>query len=407
MPDLKKTSTPYLRYAVLAVLLAAAGSGIWWITHKPSAAANEAGPSRKGGAQSVGVSVVQRQDAPLQLTALGTVAATATVTLRSRVDGQLEKIYFSEGQMVKQGQLLAELDPRPYQALVLQAEGQLLRDQALLKNAQIDLQRYRLLLSQNSIAQQQLDTQEALERQYQGTVKIDQGTLDNARLQLSYSRISAPLAGRIGLRQVDLGNIVHASDTNGLLVITQTDPINVVFAVPENNLTQVLQAAAVGKTPLKVEAWDRDNRNKISDGVLLAIDNQLNATTGTVNIKAKFANANQTLFPNQFVNIHLQLGVRKDVLTVATAALQLGKVGNYVYLVNADETVTIRKLKLGAVSGDNTIVEEGLEAGQKVVIDGLDKLRDGAKIKLIERSAKPAAGAARRAAASTSASAPQ
>src|SRR5450830_1932783 len=384
MSDSNNKFSRNVRYVVAAVVVAGVASGIWWITHKQSAAVG-GWQGKNGMATAVGVAPVLRQDAPMQIGALGTVNSTYTVTVHSRVDGQLDKVHFNEGELVKQGQLLAELDPRPYQATLTQAEGQLLRDQALLKNAQLDLQRYRQLLAQNSIAKQQVDTQEALEQQYQGTVKNDQGIVDNAKLQLSYSRITAPVSGRVGLRQVDPGNIVHAS---GVVVITQIDPINVVFSVPETSLTNVLTASRDAKGQLKVEVWDRDNQHKVADGMLLAIDNQLNTATGTVNLKAKFSNEKQTLFPNQFVNVHLQLGVRANVIVVPTAAIQLGKGGSYVYTVNEDSSVSISKIVLGPVSGDNTVVESGLQPGQRVVIDGLDKLRDGAKVKLVDRNAK-------------------
>lgn len=366
--------------------------GWWW--HQHSKSAKDAAANAKGGApMAVGVTAARTLDAPLQLNALGTVNSTYTVTVRSRVDGQLDKVHFEEGQLVKQGQLLAELDPRPYLAALTQAQGQLLRDQALLQNAQLDLARYRQLLGQNSISKQQVDTQDALVKQYQGTVKLDQGSVDNAKLQLDYSRVTAPVAGRVGLRQVDPGNIVHASDANGVVVITQTQPINVVFAIPEVSLSQVLQAAADNKQ-LKVEAWDRDNKHKLADGVLLAMDNQLNTSTGTINIKAKFANEKQALFPNQFVNVNLQLGVRKNAIVVPTAAVQLGKAGSYVYTVGSDSTVSISKVAVGPASGDVTIIESGLRAGQQVVIDGVDKLRNGAKVKVIDRAAQSQEAAA-------------
>ena len=393
MSDSQNTFSRGVRFAVTTLVIAGVVSGIWWITHKQSSA-GAAWQGKNGMVAAVGVAPVVSQNAPLQIAALGTVNSTYTVTVHSRVDGQLDKVYFTEGEFVKQGQLLAELDPRPYQASLIQAEGQLLRDQALLKNAQLDLQRYRQLLAQNSIAKQQVDTQEALEQQYQGTVKNDEGVVDNAKLQLTYSRITAPVAGRVGLRQVDPGNIVHASDTNGVVVITQIDPINVVFSIPETNLTTVLNASQEAKGQLKVEVWDRDDKHKIADGMLLAIDNQLNTATGTVSIKAKFANEKQMLFPNQFVNVHLQLGARMNAITVPTAAIQLGKVGSYVYTVNEDATVSITKIVPGPVSGDNTVVESGLIPGQKVVIDGLDKLRDGAKVKVVDRNAKPDASSA-------------
>lgn len=377
-----------LAIAVIAVL----GGGWWW--HQHSQNAMEAAARNKGAAPvAVGVTEVRTMDAPLRLNALGTVNSTYTVTVRSRVDGQLDKVHFSEGQMVKQGQLLAELDSRPYQATLTQAEGQLQRDQALLANARIDLARYQQLSGQNSISKQQVDTQQALVHQYEGTVKVDQGAVAAAKLNVDYARITAPVSGRVGLRQVDPGNIVHASDANGLVTITQTQPINVVFAIPEVSLASVLQAARDNKT-LKVEAWDRDNKHKLADGTLLALDNQLNTGTGTINIKAKFANEQQELFPNQFVNVNLELGVRKNAIVVPTVAVQLGKVGNYVYTVGDDSTVSLAKVKTGPASGNNTIIEDGLKPGQRVVIDGVDKLRDGAQVKVVDRAAQAREAAA-------------
>ncbi|MBS1186851.1 MAG: mdtA [Burkholderiaceae bacterium] len=388
MLELNPQKRRILIIAVSLLILLFIAAGLYWFIFKY-------GKGQQNGVRTVAVSVatVQKEDAPLQINALGTVNSTYTATVRSRVDGQLMKIHFKEGQLVKEGQLLAELDPRPYQAALTQAEGQLVRDTALLQNARLDLTRYELLLSQKSIAKQQVDTQAALVRQYQGTVKLDKGAVDNARLQLAYSRITAPISGRVGLRQVDLGNIVHSTDTNGIVVITQVQPINVVFAIPEVSLTQVLQAKAAQKQPLKVEAWDRENRAKVADGQLMAVDNQLSTSTGTISIKAVFANDKQELFPNQFVNVHLQLGAQLNAITVPTVAIQLGKVGSYVYTVNEDMTVSLAKVKTGATSGDNTIIEEGLAPGQKVVIDGLDKLRDGAKIKVIERASQNNASA--------------
>ena len=372
----------FIAIAVLATLLVICG--IVWVVAK-----NRGTPPR-GPAVAVGVSTVRQGDAPLQLNALGTVNSTYTAVVRSRVDGQLMKIHFREGQLVREGQLLAELDARPYKAALLQAEGQLMRDSALLQNAKIDLQRYKQLLEQNSIARQQVDTQAALVKQYEGTVRLDQGAVDNAKLQLAYSRITAPISGRVGLRQVDPGNIVHATDTNGIVTITQDEPINVVFAVPEIDLTQVLKARATNPN-LTVEAWDRDNKNKLSEGTILAIDNQLSTETGTISLKSKFDNKNHELFPNQFVNVRLHLGSQANAITIPTVAVQLGKPGHYVYRVNQDETVSLTKVKIGATSGENTIVEDGLEPGQVVVIDGLDKLRDKSKIRIVDRSAEAAA----------------
>jgi multidrug efflux system membrane fusion protein len=382
------------RIAIIVTLLVVVLLAFWWYRHHQNAKATAAAAAARGGvAVAVGAATVIKHDVELELQALGTVTSTFTVTVHSRVDGQLDKVHFAEGQLVKQGQLLAELDPRPYQAALTQAQGQLLRDQALLQNAILDLARYRQLQEQNSIAKQIVDTQASLVQQYQGTVKVDQGTVDNARLQLEYSRITAPVAGRVGLRQIDPGNIVHAGDTNGVVIITQNQPINVIFSVPEVNLGQVLQAIGQNSS-LAVEAWDRNNSKKLADGSLLAIDNQLNTLTGTVNLKARFANNQQQLFPNQFINVHLQLGAQHDALTVPTVALQLGTVGSYVYVVKDDQTVTIAKVKPGPVSGNDSIVEQGLQEGQKVVIDGLDKLREGSKVKVIDRVAQNNAAAA-------------
>lgn len=394
MSDSTTKRRRFFRIFFILLVVVAMGGGLWWGVHSRSGGAK--GQNRRGEmAVAVSVANAQKQDVVMQLTALGTVTSTYTVTVRSRVDGQLDKVHFSEGELVKQGQLLAELDPRPYQAALTQAQGQLLRDQALLKNAELDLARYHQLLTQDSIAKQQVDTQKALVQQYEGTVKLDQGLVDNAQLQLTYSRIAAPVSGRVGLRQVDPGNIVHASDSNGLVVITQTQPINAVFAIPETSLAQVLQARTMNNH-LKVEAWDRDNHNKLAEGKLLAIDNQLNASTGTVNLKAGFANEQQQLFPNQFVNVSLHLGTQVDAVTVPTVAVQLGKVGSYVYIVNSDQTVRLTKVTTGVASGGNTIITEGVQPGQRVVIDGLDKLRDGSKIEVIERGATESSGQSQR-----------
>lgn len=354
--------------------------GLYWIVAKNRAVAP------RGMTVAVGVAPVRQEDAPLRIDALGTVNSTYTATVRSRVDGQLMKLHFTEGQLVKEGQLLAELDARPFKAALMQAEGQLMRDTALLENARLDLKRYRQLLEQNSIAKQQVDTQAALVKQYEGTVKLDQGAVDNARLQLAYSRITAPISGRAGLRQVDLGNIVHAGDTGGIVTITQEQPINVVFSIPEVDLGQVLQAYSANRK-LAVSAWDRENRRQIAEGTLLALDNRLNTDTGTIGIKAKFANTRGELFPNQFVNVRLHLGSQADAILVPTVAIQLGKLGHTVYRVNDNGTVSLVKVKTGATSGDNTIIEDGLEPGQIVVIDGVDKLRDGSKIRIVDRHA--------------------
>jgi multidrug efflux system membrane fusion protein len=387
------------RYWWLWLLLAGAtgGGAVYYFYFYPAAAApsdagrpaeGAKGSGKKGGDGAGRVTPVVAQPAKkgevkVYLTSLGTVTPIRTVTVRSRVDGQIMRVLFREGQIVRQGETLVEIDPRPFQAQLIQVEGQMARDAALLANARIDLERYRTLLAQDSIAKQQLDTQDALVRQYEGTVKIDQGLLDNARLQLAYSRVTAPIPGRLGLRQVDEGNVVRAGDTNGLVVITQQQPITVVFTLPQDNLPIVLKRLQSGERIL-VEALDRDQnqKNQLATGVLLTVDNQIDTTTGTVRLKAQFPNDDSRLFPNQFVNVRMLIDVRRDVTTVASAALQRGARGPFVYLVKDDRTVTLREVKTGPVEGDSTVVESGVEPGELIVVDGMDRLREGAKVEL-------------------------
>jgi multidrug efflux system membrane fusion protein len=335
----------------------------------------------------VATSAVRAADFNVYLNALGNVTPRSTVTVRPRVDGQLSRVLFKEGQMVRAGDVIAEIDPKPFEVQVTQANGQLARDQAQLANAQIDLQRYQTLLKQDSIAQQQVDTQAALVRQYQGTIEADRGALDNAKLQLSYTRIRAPVTGRTGLRQVDAGNMVKQADTNGIVVITQIDPIDVVFSIAEDKLAAVRKRTQGGHA-MPVDAFDRDGKVKLASGRLLTVDNQIDPTTGTVKVKAEFANADAALFPQQFVNVRMLVDTLKGATIVPTAAIQRGSVGAFVYRVNDDNTVSVKPVKLGPAEGESTVVESGVSPGERVVVDGLDKLKDGAQIEPIDRSAQ-------------------
>lgn len=336
-------------------------------------------PGQGNTAVTVAVAPVTTADVPIYVTAVGTVAARYTATIRARVSGQLDRVQFKEGQMVKAGEVLAVIDPRPYQVVLDQAQAQLQRDQAQLENAQHDLERYQDLVKDHTIAQQQVDTQAALVRQYKATVEMDRAAVASAKLNVSYTNITAPIAGRLGLRQVDPGNLVTSGDANGIVSITQIKPINVVFAVPEDRLSTVLKQMNSGSR-LPVDALDRDGKTKLASGFLLTTDNQIDATTGTIKLKGEFANDDAALFPNQFVNVRLQLTVNKGATIVPSAAVQQGSVGSYVYVVKQDNTVNMRPIATGANSGGNVTVTRGLNAGERVVIDGLDKLRDGAPV---------------------------
>lgn len=326
----------------------------------------------------IDTATVRKGDIGIYINALGTVTPLRTVNLTTRVDGQIMDVHYVEGQMVKAGDLLVEIDPRPYQAALTQAEGQLARDKALLENARVDLDRYQIASRSNAIPKQTLDTQIATVHQYEGTVKYDQGQVDSAQLNVTYSRITAPVSGRIGLRLVDPGNIVHATDTNPLAVITQLQPITVIFSVAEDYLPEIQRNSQHGEK-LVVDAFDRAQQQQLATGTLLTTDNQIDTTTGTVRLKAQFSNTNNSLFPNQFVNARLLADVDHNVTLVPTAAIQRDSQGSFAYVVQTNQTVAMRTITVGATDGTVAAVE-GVEPGEQVALSNFNRLQDGAKV---------------------------
>jgi len=379
------------RRIVGLVLLLLVVAAIAWMVLRPSA--KQGGPGGRLGGRPpmaamanmpvpVRIATATQQDIDIFLRSLGTVTAYNTVTVRSRVSGELVDVAFQEGQQVKAGDLLAQVDPRAFQVALDQARGTQMQNLAQLENARRDLQRYQALYKQDSIARQQVDTQAALVRQYEGAVKSDQANVDNAKLQLDYARITAPISGRLGLRQVDRGNLVSSSDTNCLVVITQTQPISVVFTLPETQLPDVRAELAAGKT-LTVDAYDRADTRRIASGILETLDNQIDVATGTLKLKARFDNTDDALFPNQFVNVRLHVLTRKNVTAIPTAAVQQGSAGAFVFLVQPDDTIAVRQVKLGAINSGMVAVNEGLQPGDRVVTEGTDRLRAGAKVEIV------------------------
>ncbi len=335
----------------------------------------------------VSAAAAKRGDLNLYLTEIGTVTPFKTVTVHTRVDGELVKVLFKEGQMVKEGDLLAEIDPRPYQVQLTQAEGQMARDRASLINARSQLARYKQLYTQNIVARQDLDNQQSLAGQYEGAVQNDQGLIDSAKLNLTYCRITSPINGRVGLRLVDPGNIVHAADTQGLMVITQLQPIAVIFSIPEDDLPRV-QKAMSNTAQLSVDVYDRALKNQLATGTLLTLDNEIDPSTGTVKLKASFPNQDNALFPNQFVNAKLLVETRRDAVLVPIASVQRSSQGAFVYVVKPDQTVEMRPVKVDAAQGGTAAIASGLNPGELVVVEGTDKLRQGAKVS-VQLAANP------------------
>lgn len=392
----RSPQSPHRQWQIGFVLLVIAIALAWWLWPQPPEQP-KGGRGRFGdnGPVPVRVAPAEQGDFAVELKALGTVTAFNTVNVRSRVDGELVKVSFEEGQRVKAGDLLAVIDPRRYEVALQQAEGALQQSRAQLQNAEIDLKRYRGLYAEDSIAKQTLDTQEALVNQYRGTVKANQAAVNDAKLDLQFTQIRAPIDGRLGLRQVDIGNLISAGDTTPLVTITQTQPISVSFTLPEGELPQVQQARKADPQALTVEAWDRSEKQRLAEGSLQSLDNQIDLTTGTLKLKARFENAEETLFPNQFVNVRLRVRTREQATLIPSAALQYGSKGTFVYLLKDDSTVVVTPVQAGPSDGQRTLIESGVAAGDRLVLEGTDRLKDGAKVEVIGDQpavAKPEAG---------------
>ncbi|WP_442782059.1 efflux RND transporter periplasmic adaptor subunit [Collimonas fungivorans] len=386
---LSKPRSTLLITAAILVLIGAAG---WAMVHKADA---QGAPKAAPGAISVSTATVKQQDVPMYLSGVGTVTSNASVTVKARIDGQLDKVGFVEGQDVKAGQLLAQIDPRTLQAQLDQAVAQKAKDQAQLANSRLDLQRYTTLVQQDAATQQTLDATKAQVNQLQAAVQADEAQINFAKVQLSFTRILAPISGRVGARLVDPGNIVHAADTNGLVVINQIDPIAVVFTLPEETFQSINSALRGSQKPLSVQTYARNSSAMLAQGNLALLNNQIDTSTGTVQLKGIFQNPSHVLWPGQYVNVRLVLGDRKQALTVPAAAVQRSQDGTYMYVVGADSSVKIQPVQVANIQDGLAVIDKGVEAGQRVVVDGQYKLKPGAKIIEASAAAAPAASTAK------------
>ena len=381
------------RWAIAAGLIVVVLAAAWYWHSQSAAPAGATGQQhsaaggrkgmRGGPLAPVQAATAVNKSVPRYLSGLGTITAANTVTVRSRVDGQLMAIHFQEGQQVKAGDLLAEIDPSQFKIALAQAQGQLAKDKATLANARRDLARYSQLVKTNLVSRQELDAQQALVSESQGTIKADEAAVASAQLQLDWSRITAPVDGRVGLKQADIGNQISSGDTTGIVVITQTHPIDLIFTLPESDIATVVQAQKAGQ-PLVVEAWDRTNKQKLSEGTLLSLDNQIDTTTGTIKLKARFTNEDDILFPNQFVNARMLVATEENAVVIPTAALQMGNEGNFVWVLNSDNKVSKHLVKTGIQDSQTVVISAGLSAGDRVVTDGIDRLTEGAKVEVVE-----------------------
>ncbi len=370
--------------ATLAAIAIAAAIFFWYQFKTPqqSSASDQPSGLRHPPLPPVQIATAKEQAVPRFLTGLGTIQAANTATVTSRVEGQLIALHFQEGQQIKQGDLLAEIDPRPFQVQLAQAKGQLAKDEAILANARQDLNRYQKLANTQLISQQEMDNQRALVRQHEASLKVDQAAIDNAKLQLTYSRITAPISGKVGLKQIDIGNFISSGNNSPIVVITQADPVDVLFSLPENDINAVLQAQKANHDVV-VSAWDRNNQQQLAEGKLLSIDNQIDAATGTIKLKARFSNQDSVLFPNQFVNVRIKVDTLENAVVIPNAALQMGNEGNFVWMLGKENKVSKHLVTVKLQDTKRVVISTGLAAGDKVITDGIDRLTDGAKVDIV------------------------